>query len=266
MKHVELALVVALLAVFGSGGCSSCPERYASGVEHAWHKIGADYDNYYSRGNLAPLSVCFGAAAVMAHTDVDQDLQDWWQQDVRSDGLDDFSRVAKGFGDGEYVIAAAGAGLLLRELYPESFAGETTGQWSDRTLRALIVGAPPLLIMQGVTGGSRPGESTAESDWIPFHDTNGVSGHAFVGAVPFISAAQMTDDPCLRATLLFGSTLAALSRVNDDRHYASQAVLGWCMAYAACQSVNYTEQEDRWYEVTPIPVEDGAGVGVIFEY
>ena len=40
-----------------------------------------------------------------------------------------------------------------------------------------------MLLMQRVTGASRAGESDSGSHWRPFHDSNGVSGHAFMGAV-----------------------------------------------------------------------------------
>ncbi len=60
--------------------------------------------------------------------------------------------------------------------------------------RAYLVGAPAMLLMQNVTGGSRPEEMDHGSKWDPFHDDNGVSGHAFMGAVPFLTLANMYDD------------------------------------------------------------------------
>ncbi len=98
-----------------------------------------------------------------------------------------------------------------------------------------------MLAMQRLIGASRPGEAPSESHWEPFLDDNGVSGHSFMGAVPFITAAQMTQNPWLRGGLYVGSGMAGLSRVNDNRHYASQVVLGWWMAYIAARSVNRTE-------------------------
>ena len=98
-----------------------------------------------------------------------------------------------------------------------------------------------MLLMQWVVGGSRPGEAHSGSHWEPFQDDNGVSGHAFMGAIPFLNAANMTDNRWLRAGCYLGSGMAGLSRINDDSHYTSQAVLGWWMAYLAARSVDNTQ-------------------------
>jgi hypothetical protein len=95
-----------------------------------------------------------------------------------------------------------------------------------------------------LTGGSRPGEEDHGSQWRPFSDDNGVSGHSFVGAVPFLSAAYMTDNRFLRGTLIAASTLPAVSRLNDDAHYASQAIIGWSLAFFAANAVNHTELQN----------------------
>ena len=68
------------------------------------------------------------------------------------------------------------------------------GEWGDRSLRGVLLGTPPLLITQRLLGGSRPGENREASEWQPFEDNNAVSGHAFMGAIPFLTAMQMTDD------------------------------------------------------------------------
>ncbi|MEZ6069860.1 MAG: hypothetical protein R3C10_06170 [Pirellulales bacterium] len=93
-----------------------------------------------------------------------------------------------------------------------------------------------MLALQAVTGASRPGESTSESHWKPFDDNNGVSGHAFMGAIPFMSAAKMTDNIWFKGALYAASALPAMSRVSDDDHYFSQAFLGWWMAYMAASA------------------------------
>jgi hypothetical protein len=90
-----------------------------------------------------------------------------------------------------------------------------------------------------VTGGSRPSEG--ESYWRPFNGDNGVSGHAFLGGVPFLTAARMTDDPYIKGALYFFSALPALSRINDDKHYASQAFLGWYLAWLSVRAVDAGE-------------------------
>ena len=65
----------------------------------------------------------------------------------------------------------------------------------------------------------------------------------------------MTDDPLCKAAFYAGSTLAGLSRINDDRHYTSQVFLGWWMAYLAATAVDQT-QSGNW-AIYPWPTADG---------
>jgi hypothetical protein len=205
----------------------------------------------------------------LANTDLDQNLHDWYQAEVRGTGSDDFARVAKTFGEGKYVFPTFAAALAAGTICEPWPAGEVAGDWGGRCLRSVLVGGPPVLFLQAATGASRPGESSSESDWKPFQDSNGVSGHSFVGALPFVNAAKMTDDPWLKGGLYAVSTLPAWSRVNDDAHYTSQAVIGWWMAYLAASAVDDTQQS-LWgenVEVVPLPAADGgAGVALLVSW
>lgn len=78
---------------------------------------------------------------------------------------------------------------------------------------------------------SRPEEITQGSQWHALRDNNGISGHAFMGSLPFITAAKMTQSPASKALWYAGSTIAPLSRVNDGAHYSSQVALGWWLAF-----------------------------------
>lgn len=201
----------------------------------------------------------------MANTNVDQQVHDWYQQDVRSSSTDDVASVAKIFGEGYIILPALGITLAAGEMFDSQPHASVAGDWADQSLRAMAVGAPPMLATQMLTGASRPTESSAGSDWVPLHDNNGVSGHSFMGAVPFITAAKMTEDPLAKAGFYAASTLTGLSRLNDDDHYASQVLLGWSVAYLACSAVSDTEEELKDYRFTTVPIPNGVGVGVVFE-
>ena len=55
------------------------------------------------------------------------------------------------------------------------------------------------------------------------------------------------------------------SRINDDGHYLSQAVLGWWIAYLAVESVNRTEY-NRNILVVPSCQPDEIGFRVLIQY
>ena len=226
--------------------------------------VAKDYRYFYTESDLRFAAMGLALGATFAHTDVDEDFRSWWQDDVRSNAWGDFSNFAKPLGDGHISVAIMGAAMVGGAWADETRLGRAANTWGNRSLRAVAVGAPPLLLLQAATGAGRPGESSAESDWRPFQDTNGVSGHTFMGAVPFLVAAQMTDNPLLSGLWYTGSIMTGVSRINDDDHYLSQVVLGWWLAKIACDAVDKTEgSTDKQSKLVPLLGAGGTvGVGV----
>lgn len=234
---------------------------FGASADSVWSDIANDHRNYYSKDSLVGLGVAFGVGGVVANTSADQRIQDWWQDDVRSSTTDDWAAVAKEFGEGKYMLPLSLALAVFHEINDDTVIGE----YGNRMARAYLVGGLPMLAMQTVTGAGRPGEHEWGSEWRPLDDTNGVSGHAFIGAVPFITAAQMVENPFARYALYAASTATAISRVNDNQHYASQAGLGWFMAYTAAKAVNKTDSE-KDVVVTPMLGGDVYGINISFNF
>ncbi len=103
---------------------------------------------------------------------------------------------------------------------------------------------------------------TRGSYWRPFHNSHGASGDAFIGAVPFITAADMTDNYFLKAAFFLGSAMVAFERVDVNQHYLSQAILGWSLGYMAATAVGKTEHDDRAVMFGPVVTPDLVGVGI----
>lgn len=234
-----------------------------------WARIGSDYWNFYDRDTLNWLAFGVGVHAVVSNTNVDRWLRSEMQQNVRnaeSDELSELFHNHKVFGEGTYLLPVYGAAALAAVPFEEDSVIGRGGEWGERSLRTIVVGAPPTLALQILIGASRPKEEHSESHWEPLKDDNGVSGHAFMGAIPFLSAAKMTDQPLMRGALYVTSAMPALSRVNDDAHYASQAILGWSIAYLASSAVDDTYQSPNAPLVLPGPVADGSGLNVMWRF
>jgi len=227
--------------------------------------------SFYQWDTALNYSLALGLGATLANTSCDENFQTWYQDHTRSSGTDDWSRIFKTFGEGSFMIPAYFATSFAYRYLDEYWnlkagSGKNIGEWASRSSRAVLVGFPPLLVGQLMVGASRPGENPWGSQWRPFNDNNGISGHAFVGAIPFITAAQMTDQFWLKSIFYFGSTLTAWSRVNDDAHFLSQAILGWYLAYLSCRAVTRTENPNfgRGLTVFPLVTMDTVGVGVMY--
>ncbi len=224
-----------------------------------------DYENFYCDWtNLALLGAGVAVAAPIANTHADTGFQDWYQSSVRSPRTDHWSANAKIFGTYQTVIPIYVGALAGGALFPDTATGWVVEDWASRTLRGMAVGAPAVGIGQIGLGSGRP-DMDASSHWSPGHGVHGVAGHAFVGAMPFLTAASMTDRFWLQAPLFAASFATGWSRVNDGDHYLSQAILGWWIAFLSVRSVNKTERQRSWIHVCPC-TGVGPGLGIVLEH
>jgi len=226
--------------------------------DNVYNDVKSDFKIFYGIDNLIVLGDILFAAGILANTNLDRSIRDAWQQGVRSKSTDSFFRIPEKFG---------GSGHLLVPLYALSMItgyatdytrfGNVIYHWGYRSLRTVILGGIPAVILGRALGGGRPIDGQ-DSKWQPFKFKTGVSGHSFFGAIPFITAAEMTDSRVARFGLLVLSTLPALSRINSDNHYTSQALLGWSFAFLAGRAVYETDATKPYnYRFAVIPRDDG---------
>jgi len=251
---------------------SETPVHSEAASGFAWHTADTlrrdfalsyeDHQHFYSAENLTELALAIALAAPLANTRADRDVRDWYQEKIRSDETDRVANLARLGGEFWVTIPVCLGAALSGPLWEQREEADLP-VWGNRSLRALAVGAPPMILTSVVLGAARP---TGHSSWKPFQDSHGVSGHTFTGAVPFLTAAMMTDDPFWRTALVLGSFVTGWSRINDDRHYLSQVLLGWSMAYLAVVSVGETETGPRRFQLLPILLPDGPGFGLWFQY
>ena len=225
----------------------------------------SDQQNYYTSENFRLLLASFAIGAAIANTPFDNSLHEVLHENLvltPSDEYSEFLHQAGNLGDGYYLLPAFTALAVVGKGLSSDSNLYVVGDWSERNIRAMLAGAPTLLITQYLTGGSRPYETGHGSDWRPFNDDNGVSGHAFMGAIPFLTAAKMSDNGWVKAGFYTASVLPGLSRITDDRHYPSQVFLGWTLAYVATSAIAQTESNSQRIEFAPLIIGDDLGFGV----
>ena len=233
------------------------------GFKKVVHNVVSDYQNFYSCESLVGLTAVFGAGALMANTGFDQTVQTAWQTSVTPTGFGHFVAGTKFLGEGRYELPVWGAAAVTGILLENTAIGDVVGEWGSRSLRMFTVGAPPVYVLQMATGASRPADGHG-SHWHMLNDNNGVSGHAFIGAIPFLAAADMVENPWAKGGLYVCSTFCGLSRMDVNAHYPSQVFLGWSLAVASSMAVNGTELEYRgvYVKAVPLPIANGTGVAM----
>jgi len=262
MKNLRAVFLMIALLILPSSAWAE--EEIIGRINETKDTIYKDYRSFYSIENLEYLAIGIGIAGVLANTSIDGEIQDWDQESLRNKDTDNFSRAVNPFGEGRITVPVYLGAAIFGELTKDIKVGSITGEWGKRSLRTILVGVPPMLFLQRALGASRPKED--DSHWRPFNDSNGVSGHSFMGAVPFITAAKMTDTSYLKYLFYLGSALTGWSRINDNSHYFSQASLGWWIAYLTASCGEKAETGKRKVAVALAPIPNGVRFTVAFRF
>lgn len=219
------------------------------------------YGNVYNSNNLPWLGKTWLVGGILANTDLDHKIQKHYNDSLLSKSSDSFSLHTEKIGDKSTTLFYFGLAAVNR-LACDRDCG-IIPEWGDRTAQALLIGLPGVWASQAILGGARPSHGEG-SDWsvLQFKYEHAVSGHAFVGAIPFLTAAQMTDNPYAKAAFYALSPLTAASRVNDQQHYFSQALMGWLYAMKVAEVLNGDLQPEDAL-VLPYADEDTVLLSVI---
>lgn len=231
------------------------------------HRLVQDFKNFYLSEDLLCLGLAVGIAAPLANTNADHEIGNWYQRGAgpgHSNAADQTANAFHACGEWGYTVPIFAACSITGFIWDDNAALQTVGDFGNRSLRALAVGTPAVGILSYGLGSGSPGEPP-DSRWQPLHSEHGVSSNAFVGAVPFLTAASMTDSVALKSLFIAGSIGPAWADFHNDNHYLSQVFLGWAIAYLAVDSVSQTESE-RHFHIVPCDIPKGIGVGVELQY
>lgn len=225
----------------------------------------ADATEFYDGGTMFGLGVGIGLAGLSANSQLDRDIYEDVLPEWRTDQVRELRDSVLGLGDGAYVLPAlAGAALVGPWL-----GADGLGEFGERSLRAVLVGAPSMLALQRLIGAGRPDDpaNKTTSEWEPFEHSNGVSGHAFLGSIPFLTVARMQDDVVIDGVCYAGSFLVAAARLQGSRHYFSQVMLGWWIGYLATGAVDDASGgTSQALSVLPYVTEDTIGILVTHRF
>jgi membrane-associated phospholipid phosphatase len=223
----------------------------AAGLWLAWQNRGTrgrypfantprHYRRLVTRRNLLRLGLAVGGASVLVYSGADAAFERWHTSRVKSDASDRVSNWVHDWGERYWFAVWAVIALF------DAFVGRSAfTRWGRANFESLVTGLPTLWTVQRVLGASRPGETDHGPHYVPFADDNAASGHAFVSSIPFFNAWRMLAGRRYRPATLALSPLTGWSRINDRKHYASQVLLGWGIAWAATEAVQEPQPEDE---------------------
>lgn len=240
-------------------------ERTRGGYHEQVIRFCDDVKRFYWSENLLYVGLSIGIAAPLANTDADRRIRDNYQRRAgggSNGGVDNLADAFRYVGEYQYAIPAYLAFSLSGYLWPDNVLFTPLGEFGNRSLRAIAVGAPTVGILQVGLGGKGP---TGSSRWNPLDGSRGVSSQAFLGAVPFLTAASMCENRVGKVVLFVGSFGSSWAAIHQDRNYFSQVLLGWSIAYLSVEAVNYTEEQAR-LRILPVVTPEGVGMMMHLQY
>ena len=258
MRHLSCHLLLSCLllqACAHSPAATGPGETQAGALEALGNRIQQDYRTAYSYEGLARVLPPVAVHGVLANTSLDRDIRDHWQDHWRHPDRDQLAEDWIKVGDysqNRYALPLYSLGMLAGGYRGQPTDGRLA-TWSERSLRTNLLGAPQAWALTYALGTHRPTVGT--SGWQPWNDNDGVSGHSFYGAVPFLTAARMSDGPAWRYSLYALSTLPGIARIHVNKHYTSQAWLGWAIAFHA-SGIVAAEKEPGEFSWLLLPVGD----------
>ncbi len=225
---------------------------------------GPQWRRGYGRRAFMRLGLALGAAAVLAYSGAEEAIESGQteQLDVpegrleearvklRAEGrhdeadrlqVEDFpsspsdrvSVAVKPAGEREWFLVWALTGAV-----DWLWSSSPVSRWGRSTFEAMCVGLPMLWTAQRVLGANRPSSRDGSPRWRPFQHANAASGHAFIAAIPFWTLAQRLNPVWARGAVRGLGGLTGWSRINDRKHYTSQVLLGWTIAWNAVDATS----------------------------
>ncbi len=202
----------------------------------------------------------------------DESIRNLWQDDIRNGTTDDIADIGDTVGEFYSLLPASGIGFL---------AGAAIG---DRNLQAasleavqtLVITAGFVKALKYGTGRQRPNkspESAFEFDGPGFDGDNKsfVSGHAAYAFSVASVFASAYEDSMFVAPVAYGlAGLGALSRVNDDKHWLTDIVVGGAIGIVIGKLVHRTSpfrpDANRRMSIRPYGRSGATGVQISLRF
>ena len=182
-----------------------------------------------------------GVGALML---LDEPIQRFSQNHLRSKTTDDISSVFRQEGEAPYY-----AGISLGVLGVGLVTGKPgVRRAGTRLVAAVALSAAEMYALKVLVGRSRPNENVGAFSFHPFTSLKDSAGIETRGSMPsghvtaaFAVATSLVDDiksPVVKVLLYTAASGTAFSRINDNRHWLSDAGMGVVLGVFTAKVVN----------------------------
>lgn len=199
----------------------------------------------------------------------DQEIQDFFQEN-QSQSTHDISSLAEHFGNNAELIPSLG----LFYLYGKVRKDEKSQHSALLSIESLFIATLFTNTIKLSTHRSRPNTGEAYNSWggSSFDNNNHYlsfpSGHATSAfSVATVIATEYRDNPFIPGLSYSIASLTALSRVHENKHWASDIFLGSAIGYFTGKWViNLNNQNENTLTIVPVLQDRGYGLAVTYQF
>ena len=244
-----LHAIAALVLLSGAGGVARAAEGTAGGAAQNYSIFNGDYWLEYiddgAKLLIAPVrwgerdwvNVAFVAAVTGGLFAIDEDVQDFWQDDLRGDFTNETADIFQAFGDTQFLLpgipAVFVAGGLVRYGFGEVEEGGRLQETALLAFESYLLAAGLTEGIKNLAGRKRPNQTQDKDDWEgPGGEKSFPSGHStHAWAVASVVASEYSHSFAIRATAYTFATLTSLARINENKHWGSDVFFGAALGY-----------------------------------
>lgn len=190
-----------------------------------------------------------------------------WVQDNRNKTSDDIASFAKVFGEGTYTLPPLG----LLYLYGHYYDNEKARKVAMLSLESFVITGIFTQVIKFSSHRHRPstGDSFKSWDGPGFSSSHLAfpSGHSSSAFAIATVVASEYNDTIYVPLLSYGiATLTALSRVNDDAHWASDVFFGSVIGYVTAKAVVSYHRDEKESRLSLYPLVHDNVTGLVASY
>ena len=197
---------------------------------------------------------------------VDDNIQDW-VQDNRNSTSDDISSLVTELGDGKNVLPP----LALFYLYGHLLKDEKAKRTSIECVESFLTSGIFVQILKVSAHRKRPNKSDSADEWdgpgFYLSDLSFPSGHSSTAfSIATVIATEYRNKPLVPPIAYGVAALTALSRINDDKHWASDVFMGSAIGYFSAKAVLNLHDDEDESGLSFVPAFDRDGVALYLFY
>ena len=183
-------------------------------------------------------------------------------KDNRGSTTDGLAGIFEPFGNGAFTIPSLAAFYILGHFHEDEKAKRTT----LIAMESFLITGLYTTVLKASFGRHRPstGDSSTSFDGFSIDHNSFPSGHTSTAfAIATVFANQYEKIPYIKPISYGLATLTGLSRINDEKHWASDVFIGAALGYFTSKTLLRLHNNKKGQHFTIYPRADSRGGGIM---